>query len=72
MTPAQEQVLKRACLELGEHFDGFGLAVTWKTDDGFVQKRISYDGGFYQAMGLFAQAHHDMLNRQREKEQEGT
>lgn len=72
MTDSQEAILKEVCLKLGEHFDGFvlltGAAV--EGDDNVTDSHISYEGGYYAALGLVEQCRHDMVSRRRQQDDE--
>lgn len=65
MTEAQDQLIKEVCLKLGEHFDGFALITLVKTEEDTSDTHISYDGGFYTAVGLLEQARYDLVSRRR-------
>ena len=53
MTDHQKQVLNQVRNLLGEHFDGFVLAVSGTTEDGSGSfDDVLYDGGFAAALGL--------------------
>lgn len=63
MTPAQEEALKKVQAILGEHFAGHVLITIEEVDSeerGEV-RRITYDGGYHQALGLLCKAQHQML-----------
>lgn len=66
MTEAQDQLIKDVCLKLGEHFDAFILVTMAKTDDGTNATHLSYEGGFYTALGLAEQLRHDLVTRRRD------
>jgi hypothetical protein len=70
MNDVQQKLLDEFCLKFGEHFDGFVLVTLVKTDDHHSDKHISYDGGFYTALGLIEQAKHDLMTRVRTVEGE--
>lgn len=66
MTQAQDDALKKVQELLGEHFPGHVLIfIEDVSGDGEEQseaRRVTYDGGFHQALGLIAKAHHHMMH----------